>query len=126
WLDPASRTYLILLTNRVHPHGGGAAAIRELRTRVAAAVGAELFHPAAPAVVATRRPAGDDGEAAAPQPGGGAPGGSGAGAAGGWAASAGRPAEEGAPADAATRPPAAGAEEPPARERAAVRTGLDA
>jgi uncharacterized protein YbbC (DUF1343 family)/CubicO group peptidase (beta-lactamase class C family) len=42
-LDPASGVYVILLTNRVHPNGGGAAKIRELRLRVAAAVGAELF-----------------------------------------------------------------------------------
>jgi uncharacterized protein YbbC (DUF1343 family) len=43
WLDPPSRTYLILLTNRVHPSGGGAAKIRELRTRVSAAVSGALF-----------------------------------------------------------------------------------
>lgn len=43
WIDPASRTYLIVLTNRVHPSGGGAARIRELRHRVAAAVGSALF-----------------------------------------------------------------------------------
>ncbi len=43
WIDPPSRTYMILLTNRVHPNGGGAARIRELRVRVAAAVGAALF-----------------------------------------------------------------------------------
>src|SRR3546814_10607486 len=33
-------SYLILLTNRVHPSGGGAARIRELRVRTTAAVGA--------------------------------------------------------------------------------------
>lgn len=43
WLDPPTRSYMIILTNRVHPNGGGAARIRELRTRVAAAVGAALF-----------------------------------------------------------------------------------
>jgi uncharacterized protein YbbC (DUF1343 family)/CubicO group peptidase (beta-lactamase class C family) len=43
WIDPPSRVYLILLTNRVHPGGGGANAIRELRGRVTAAVGAALF-----------------------------------------------------------------------------------
>ncbi|MBI4636777.1 MAG: DUF1343 domain-containing protein [Candidatus Rokubacteria bacterium] len=48
WLDPPSRTYLILLTNRVHPNGGGAERIRELRMRVAAAVGAALFQPPFP------------------------------------------------------------------------------
>ncbi len=48
WIDPASRTYLIILTNRVHPTGGGAARIRELRTRVTAAAGAALFATEAP------------------------------------------------------------------------------
>jgi uncharacterized protein YbbC (DUF1343 family)/CubicO group peptidase (beta-lactamase class C family) len=48
WVDPPSRSYLIILTNRVHPTGGGAARIRELRTRVTAAVGAALFATAAP------------------------------------------------------------------------------
>ena len=43
WLDPPTRSYMIILTNRVHPSGGGSARIRELRTRVAAAVGATLF-----------------------------------------------------------------------------------
>ena len=42
-IDPRTGTYLVLLTNRVHPGGGGAAKIRELRVRVAAAVGATLF-----------------------------------------------------------------------------------
>ena len=50
WLDPPSGVYMILLTNRVHPSGGGAARIRELRVRVAATVGAALFTP--PLVVA--------------------------------------------------------------------------
>jgi uncharacterized protein YbbC (DUF1343 family) len=43
WLDPPTRSYMIILTNRVHPNGGGSARIRELRTRIAAAVGATLF-----------------------------------------------------------------------------------
>ncbi len=42
-IDPRTRSYVVLLTNRVHPNGGGAARIRELRVRVAAAVGAALF-----------------------------------------------------------------------------------
>ncbi len=45
WIDPPSGVYLILLTNRIHPWGGGAARILELRGRVAAAVGAALFNP---------------------------------------------------------------------------------
>lgn len=66
WVDPTTRTYMILLTNRVHPNGGGAARIRELRIRVAAAVGAALFlPPSVPAAVAsTPGPAADGGEAA--------------------------------------------------------------
>ena len=45
WIDPATRSYLIVLSNRVHPYGGGAARIRDLRIRVAAAAGAQLFQP---------------------------------------------------------------------------------
>ncbi len=45
WIDPPSQSYLIILTNRVHPNGGSAAKIKELRIRVAAAVGAALFAP---------------------------------------------------------------------------------
>jgi uncharacterized protein YbbC (DUF1343 family)/CubicO group peptidase (beta-lactamase class C family) len=36
WIDPASRTYVIVLTNRVHPDGRGDA--RPLRTRIAKVV----------------------------------------------------------------------------------------
>ena len=43
WIDPASHAYLIVLTNRVHPNGGGAAGIRDLRVRIAATVGTALF-----------------------------------------------------------------------------------
>jgi uncharacterized protein YbbC (DUF1343 family) len=49
WIDPSTRSYLILLTNRVHPSGGGSAAIRDLRSRVTALAGAALFRPALPA-----------------------------------------------------------------------------
>ena len=45
WIDPKTRSYLIVLSNRVHPYGGGAARIRDLRIRVAAAAGAQLFQP---------------------------------------------------------------------------------
>ena len=41
WLDPPTRTYAIILTNRVHPAGKGSVA--ELRRRVSAIVGAKLF-----------------------------------------------------------------------------------
>ncbi len=39
WIDPTTRTYIILLTNAVHPRGGNAIA---LRSKVATAVAAEL------------------------------------------------------------------------------------
>ena len=42
-IEPRTGSYVIVLTNRVHPNGGGAAKIRELRVRVAAAVGSTLF-----------------------------------------------------------------------------------
>ncbi len=65
WIDPPTRTYMVLLTNRVHPSGGGASRIRELRVRVSAAVGATLFATAPPPVPATvAGPAADDAEAA--------------------------------------------------------------
>jgi uncharacterized protein YbbC (DUF1343 family) len=41
WVDPATKTYLLLLTNRVHPYGKGD--VNLLRSRVAAAVAAQLF-----------------------------------------------------------------------------------
>jgi uncharacterized protein YbbC (DUF1343 family)/CubicO group peptidase (beta-lactamase class C family) len=59
WVDPNTRTYMILLTNRVHPNGGGAARIQELRSRVAAAVGSALFRGAPPASAAAAGPAAD-------------------------------------------------------------------
>jgi uncharacterized protein YbbC (DUF1343 family) len=45
WIDPSSRSYVVVLTNRVHPSGGSSAAIRELRVRTIAAAGAALFQP---------------------------------------------------------------------------------
>lgn len=52
WIDPSSQTYMIVLTNRVHPNGGGSAKVRELRERVAAAVGAAMFTPQLPVSIA--------------------------------------------------------------------------
>jgi len=43
WMDPPTRTYAIILTNRVHPAGNGS--VVELRRRVSAVVGAKLFAP---------------------------------------------------------------------------------
>jgi len=61
WIDPSSRTYLVILTNRVHPNGGGSARIRELRTRMTAAVGATMFAPTTVPSAPTDATAADDG-----------------------------------------------------------------
>jgi uncharacterized protein YbbC (DUF1343 family)/CubicO group peptidase (beta-lactamase class C family) len=53
WIDPPSRTYLILLTNRVHPYGKGK--VTGLRSRVTAEVAAALFVP--PLRIAAAAPA---------------------------------------------------------------------
>jgi uncharacterized protein YbbC (DUF1343 family)/CubicO group peptidase (beta-lactamase class C family) len=60
-IDPQTGVYLVLLTNRVHPNGGGAAKIRELRVRIAAATGATLFGaaPLAPTEGDSASPAAD-------------------------------------------------------------------
>src|SRR5204862_5357722 len=71
WIDPASHAYMIVLTNRVHPSGGGAAGIRDLRVRIAAAIGTALFAGATPAPASTSAdaPAADPpAEAPAPPP----------------------------------------------------------
>jgi len=71
WIDPASRAWMLMLTNRVHPSGGGAARISELRTRVAAAVGAALFQSPLPLDTGGASPAADAPvEAPVPRPGG--------------------------------------------------------
>src|SRR5439155_696079 len=61
WIDPASHAYLIVLTNRVHPNGGGAAGIRDLRVRIAATVGTALFAatPPSPSSPGAEAPAAD-------------------------------------------------------------------
>ncbi len=66
WMDPPTRTYAIVLTNRVHPYGKGK--VMELRRRVSAVVGGALFDPgdpppAGPEVAEVSAPAAD---AAAP------------------------------------------------------------
>jgi uncharacterized protein YbbC (DUF1343 family)/CubicO group peptidase (beta-lactamase class C family) len=72
WIDPPSGVYMILLTNRVHPDGGGAARIRELRVRVSAAVGAALFtrplSAAGPGSTAAGAPPPDERPASPPAP----------------------------------------------------------
>ena len=67
---PRART-VIVLTKRVHPSGGGADRIRELRTRVAAATSAVFFRPplTTVAMADATAPASDtDGEVKPPPP----------------------------------------------------------
>jgi uncharacterized protein YbbC (DUF1343 family)/CubicO group peptidase (beta-lactamase class C family) len=72
-IEPHTGTYVVLLTNRVHPNGGGSAKIRELRVRVVAGVGAALFGAGAPPVPEgeSTSPAADEpAEPRTPPPGG--------------------------------------------------------
>jgi uncharacterized protein YbbC (DUF1343 family)/CubicO group peptidase (beta-lactamase class C family) len=46
WADPKSKTFLIILTNRLHPHGRGQ--VKALRARISAAV-AQVIHLGKPA-----------------------------------------------------------------------------
>jgi len=62
WLDPDSRGYVIILTNRVHPNGKGS--VVELRRRISAAVGARFAPvgepPRTTIVTQTGTPASDE------------------------------------------------------------------
>jgi uncharacterized protein YbbC (DUF1343 family)/CubicO group peptidase (beta-lactamase class C family) len=53
WIDPVSRTYIILLSNRVHPDGKGD--VGSLRARLATLVGAALGPASVEKVLASRR-----------------------------------------------------------------------
>jgi uncharacterized protein YbbC (DUF1343 family)/CubicO group peptidase (beta-lactamase class C family) len=53
WIDPISKTYVILLTNRVHPEGKGD--VTGLRARVATVVASALGPALAEQVLASRR-----------------------------------------------------------------------
>ena len=53
WMDPRSKTFLIILTNRLHPNGRGE--VKSLRTYVSAAV-AEAVPMGPPAIVASQEP----------------------------------------------------------------------
>jgi uncharacterized protein YbbC (DUF1343 family)/CubicO group peptidase (beta-lactamase class C family) len=53
WIDPASKTYVILLTNRVHPEGKGD--VGPLRAKIANVVAAELGSAAQAQVLPSRR-----------------------------------------------------------------------
>ena len=46
WIDPAIESYVIILTNRVHPDGKGN--VKELRTQIADIVGAALARRSTP------------------------------------------------------------------------------
>jgi CubicO group peptidase (beta-lactamase class C family) len=46
WIDPAIESYVIILTNRVHPDGKGN--VKELRTQIADVVGAALARRSTP------------------------------------------------------------------------------
>jgi uncharacterized protein YbbC (DUF1343 family)/CubicO group peptidase (beta-lactamase class C family) len=54
WIDPASGTFIIILTNRVHPDGGGDAV--PLRSKIATAVAAALSPAAQNRILASGEP----------------------------------------------------------------------
>ncbi len=54
WIDPVTKTYLIILTNRVHPRGGGN--VRALRAQIKAAL-ADLLGPLTHRQILRGRPA---------------------------------------------------------------------
>jgi uncharacterized protein YbbC (DUF1343 family) len=53
WIDPVTKTYIIILTNRVHPDGKGD--VGPLRTKIATLVAAALGPVSAQQVLASRR-----------------------------------------------------------------------
>ena len=53
WIDPVTKTYLIILTNRVHPDGKGDVVM--MRTQIATVVAAALGPASAEQVLASRR-----------------------------------------------------------------------
>jgi len=53
WIDPVTKTYIIILTNRVHPDGKGDAG--PMRTKIATLVAAALGPASAQQVLASRR-----------------------------------------------------------------------
>jgi uncharacterized protein YbbC (DUF1343 family)/CubicO group peptidase (beta-lactamase class C family) len=57
WIDPATKTWIVILTNRVHPDGKGNAT--PLRARVATIVGSAILSPPSDAVRAARSTGGD-------------------------------------------------------------------
>lgn len=58
WIDPVSRLYVVILSNRVHPDGKGDAV--PLRARIATVAAASLADPAPPDALRTMRMTGGD------------------------------------------------------------------
>jgi uncharacterized protein YbbC (DUF1343 family) len=59
WIDPVTETWIVFLSNRVHPDGKGD--VTPLRARIATIVGSAILNPPADAVRAARLTAGDHG-----------------------------------------------------------------
>jgi len=67
WIDPLTKTWIVFLSNRVHPDGKGD--VTPLRARVATVVGSAVLSPPPDALRTVRLTGGDFGAAgAAPQP----------------------------------------------------------
>jgi uncharacterized protein YbbC (DUF1343 family)/CubicO group peptidase (beta-lactamase class C family) len=66
WIDPLTKTWIVFLSNRVHPDGKGD--VTPLRARVATVVAAAIISPPADAIRAARLTGGDFG-ASGPPPG---------------------------------------------------------
>jgi uncharacterized protein YbbC (DUF1343 family)/CubicO group peptidase (beta-lactamase class C family) len=63
WIDPTTKAWIVILTNRVHPDGKGNAT--PLRARIATVVGSAIISPPADAVRAARSTGGDFGSSSA-------------------------------------------------------------
>jgi uncharacterized protein YbbC (DUF1343 family)/CubicO group peptidase (beta-lactamase class C family) len=63
WIDPTTKTWIIILSNRVHPDGKGNAT--PLRARIATIVGSAIISPPADAVRNARQTGGDFGGSSA-------------------------------------------------------------
>ncbi len=61
WIDPMTKTWIVFLSNRVHPDGKGD--VTPLRARVATVVGSAIIDPPADALRAARLTGGDFGAA---------------------------------------------------------------
>ena len=59
WIDPTTKTWIVILSNRVHPDGKGD--VTPLRARIATIVGSAIVSPPADAVRNARQTGGDFG-----------------------------------------------------------------